>query len=426
MTKSSGRILWITALILFCAALTGFSIGQPEPGGTEPVTLKLGNWDQNSLDYFTEIVPIVEAYQEVKPNVTIELEHFSSTEEYENAMKIRLSADELPDVFPLKPYMLVTFKDAVIDLSELDACQNNKFASDMAVQGKVVGIPLTSFYEFVYYRKSMFEELGLSIPQTWDEFVQLAVDIKNNSDYIPLLIGAKDAWPDYPFNEFMPLLEAGNGDYWNEMAQEEQPFSPGRPFYEAYKKIDKLYSADVLGDSPLSIGWEQQRQIYAADKAVMTALGQWFVPTFDTDGGDLSDLGTFFLPVRDSKSEPMVVTTMADVFYAISESSPNKEEAIEFLEWFFTDYYVDFIAWLRQGPTMEGIEAEDPYLQEAFDSIEGDYIMTVITPDGEEFTRIKGEVQLDVKRLGQEMMAGADLDQMMQDLNTKWKDAFNK
>ena len=75
---------------------------------------------------------------------------------------------------------------------------------------------------------------------------------------------------------------------------------------------------------------------------------------------------------------------------------------------------------------MEGIEAEDPYLQEAFNSIEGDYIMTVITPDGEEFTRIKGEVQLDVKRLGQEMMAGADLDQMMQDLNTRWKDAFNE
>ena len=156
------------------------------------------------------------------------------------------------------------------------------------------------------------------------------------------------------------------------------------------------------------------------------ALGQWYQPTYETDGGDINDLGVFFLPVRDNKSDPFVVTTMADMFIAISANSKNLKEAKAFVEWFFKDYYSDFIAWLKQGPTMKDIEADDPLLKQAFDNVEGELELTVIQPDGEDFVRIKEAVQFDVKRLGQEMLTGTNLDQMMTDLNKKWKEAKNK
>jgi raffinose/stachyose/melibiose transport system substrate-binding protein len=418
---------WILGIIILLLIPFNILAGGTEESGTvaEQVTLSFAIWDQNSYEYFTNIDPIVEAYLAANPNVTIEIENISSSEEYEKTIKIRNSADELPDVFMLKPYMLANFKDSVLDLSSLDACRNNKFAEEHAFGGKVVGIPITSFYELVYYNKSHFQELGLDIPQTWDEFVDTAVAIKNNSDYIPIVMGAKDAWPDYPYNEFMPLLQAEDGNYWNVMAGIDEPFSPGMPFYEAYAKIQQLYDEQVLGDDPLSINFDQSRQIFAAGKGVLIALGQWYQPTYETDGGNLNDLGVFFLPVRDSESDPFVVTTMADMFMSISNNSENIDAAKDFVEWFFTDYYPDFIAWLKQGPTMEGIEADDPLLAEAFDNVEGEIKLTVIQPDGEEFAKIKEAIQFDVKRMGQEMISGADFKQMMAELNEQWMAARN-
>ena len=394
--------------------------------GGKPVTISFANWDQNSYEYFTNIKPLADAYKAAKPNVTIELENISSTEEYEKNLKIRNSANELPDVFPLKPYMLANFKDSVIDMSDLDACKNNKFAKGHAIDGKVVGIPLTSFYELVYYQKDKFEELGLSIPQTWDEFVDTAIKIKKNGKYIPIVLAAKDVWPDYPYNEFMPLLEAKDGNYWNVMATIDEPFTSDKPFYKSYIKIKKLYDAKVFGDDPLGISFDNGRQLFAAGKGAMVALGQWYQPTYETDGGNVNDLGVFFLPVRDSKSDPFVVTTMADMFIAIAENSKNMKESKAFVEWFFKDYYPDFIAWLKQGPTMKDIEADDPLLKQAFDNVEGELELTVIQPDGAEFARIKEAVQFDVKRLGQEMLTGANLDKMMEELNNKWKEAKNQ
>ncbi|MBN2535073.1 MAG: carbohydrate ABC transporter substrate-binding protein [Spirochaetales bacterium] len=416
----SGSILFI--LILICAGLFIMCTDK----GAKPVTISFANWDQNSYEYFTNIKPLKEAYKEVKPNVTIEIENISSSEEYEKTLKIRNSGNELPDVFPLKPYMLANLKDSVLDLSDLDACKNNKFAGGHAIGGKVVGIPLTSFYEFVYYQKDKFSELGLAIPQTWDEFVDGAIKIKQDGSYIPIVMAGKDAWPDYPYNEFMPLLEAQDGNYWNVMATIDEPFSKDLPFYKSYVKIKKLYDAHVFGDDPLGLTFDQCRQLYAAGKGVMIAVGQWYQPTYETDGGDINDLGVFFLPARDNRSDPFVVTTMADMFIAIAENSKHREEAKAFVEWFFTGYYPDFIAWLKQGPTMEGIEADDPLLKQAFDNIEGTIKFTVIQPDGEAFAKIKEAVQFDVKRMGQEMMAGADLDQMMEDLNKKWKEALSR
>ena len=418
------NIIHIVSVCVIFGLLIIFSTSCGKEG--KPVTISLANWDQNSYEYFTNIEPLVDAYKIVKPNVTVELENIPSSEEYEKNLKIRNSANELPDIFPLKPYMLANFKDSVIDMSDLNACKNNKFAEGHAIDGKVIGIPITSFYELVYYQKDKFEELGLSIPQTWDEFVNTAIKIKKESKYIPIILAAKDVWPDYPYNEFMPLLEAKDGNYWNVMATIDEPFTSDKPFYKSYEKIKKLYDAKVFGDDPLGISFDHCRQLFAADKGVMVALGQWYQPTYETDGGDINDLGVFFLPVRDNKSDPFVVTTMADMFIAISANSKNLKEAKAFVEWFFKDYYSDFIAWLKQGPTMKDIEADDPLLKQAFDNVEGELELTVIQPDGEDFVRIKEAVQFDVKRLGQEMLTGANLDQMMTDLNKKWKEAKNK
>jgi raffinose/stachyose/melibiose transport system substrate-binding protein len=395
---------------------------------SKKITLKMALWAANDYQYFTETKPIAEAYKKVNPDVTIELEMFKNTEDYENAMKIRNSANELPDLMPMKPYMLVNFKDVMLPLNDLKAAKNNLYAGKYSVEGKIYGIPTSCLNEFVYYKKSIFKELNLSIPKTWDEFIELTKKIKNQGKYIPIALGAKDVWPDYPFNEFMPCLEANDGGYWNIMAKQDEPFTKEKSFYKAYSKIKKLYDAAPFGASPLGISFDQSAQMFVANKSAMIAAGQWFVVgNYVPAGGDINDLGIFYLPIRNSTKDAFIATAMADTFYGIPKNSKYVEESKKFIEWYFSSYYSDYVNTMKLYPTMKGVTLNDPFWKQAIDVLGNEKINYIVYDGGGiEFTRIKDAISFDVKRLGQEMLTGADLDKMMSDLNKKWKEAKNK
>lgn len=178
-------------------------------------TLTFAIWD-NNLNEFIEQNDMVGKFQEQYPNVDIEVEKIKDDSEYWDAMKMRASANQLPDVMFNKTFTLSRFKDYLVDLSGTEACANNELAEGYAVDGKVLGIPMTSGYEYVYYWKDMFEEAGVTVPTTWTEFEETAKTLqdyygKDNPDFMAIGCGLKDEWPDYPYMEFLPALESGNG-----------------------------------------------------------------------------------------------------------------------------------------------------------------------------------------------------------------------
>jgi len=394
----------------------------------EPVTLTMLMHDALMYEYFTETNSISEAYKKVAPHVTIEVEKAKDSGQMEETLKIRYSANELPDLMLIKPYMLADFKDGLADLSDTQASKTNQFAASYAVEGKVVGIPETAFYEFVYYNKSIFTELGLEIPTTWDQFIEASLKIKESGKYIPIAMGAKDSWPVYPFNEFMPSLEAAKGDYWNIMTTQETPFSAGEPFYESYLKIKKLYEADVFGNDPLGIGWDQSKALFIAKEAAMIAAGQWFISDYVASGADIADLGMFLLPARNTESDPFYATVMADGFMSTPADGENLDEVKAFIDWYFaSEYYPAYLAVKGLGSTVEGMKVDLPYasqMEEAFSRQEVSYILY----DGGniDFSNISNAIGFDVKKMGQEMLAGENFDEMMSDLNEQWKKAKNE
>lgn len=391
----------------------------------KPVTLTFVSWNEVGYEYMTDINNVSEAYKKDHPNVTIKVEQIQPTE-YDNTMKIRNSANQLPDVFLVRASNLLTYKDIMVPLNDLEATKNNNIATDCALDGNVIGIPQGSFNEFVYYRKDIFEKYDLAIPRTWDEFVETAKTIKEKGEYIPLLLGGKDSWTTYPFNEYMPLLEANDGKYMNVMASKDEPFSEGEPFYTAYTKIKNLYDSEVCGDDPLGYGWDQQKAMFLAGQGAMLAAGQWFAQEYDTMGGKKEEeLGIFILPVNDSKEEPINVITTAEGFMGTPKTSKNIEESKEFINWFFvSDYYKEYIDYTQQLSTMKGVSADIPFFNEAFEGIDLEYV--VYDAGNEEYKRIADTISFDMKGMGQDMLAGKDFEKMMTEMNNKWKEAKNK
>lgn len=170
-------------------------------------------------------------------------------------MKMRASANQLPDVMFNKTFTLSRFKDYLVDLSDTEAAKNNELAEGYAVDGKILGIPMTAGYEYVYYWKDMFKEAGVEVPTTWSQFEEVSKKLqdyygKDNKDFMAIACGLKDEWPDYPYMEFMPALESGNGQNWNDMAKQDEPFADGSDINKAYKKVQSLFTSGVLGKDP--------------------------------------------------------------------------------------------------------------------------------------------------------------------------------
>lgn len=387
----------------------------------DPVTLKYMVFSPEANDAYTKL-DLAGSYKKVKSNVTVEIEKVKDSGEFENALKIRKAANELPDIMPMKAYMLADFKDALAPLNDTEAAKKNLYADKFAIDGNILGVPECMFNEFVYYSKSIFKEYNLSVPKTWDEFIAAANKIKAGNKYIPILMGGKDAWPDYPFNEYMPALEANDGALWNKMATQDEPFTKDKPFYAAYTKIKKLYDSKPFGTDPLGAGQDQVKTMLGT-KGAMIASGAWFLgDAKKVDKGN--DIGTFFLPVRNSASDKLNTITTVDGFFATPKDGKNLEASKEFINYLFSnDFYVPYLKERGLVSTVKDVKVDlDPMLQEAYNA-EPDVNYVVYDGGNSDFQKIQGITKFDVKKMGQEMMAGKDLDKMMADLNKSWKAA---
>lgn len=425
----------LLALTLTCTIVASLLTGCGDSSSADDPysgTITVATWD-NNLYNFIDQYSIIEKFQEKYPNVDIEIEKVKSDSEYWDAMKMRASANQLPDVMFNKTFTLSRFKDYLVDLTDTEANKNNELAAGYALDGKVLGIPTTATYEYVYYWKDMFEEAGVEVPTTWDEFVQAGVTLQNyygaqDPEFLGLACGLKDEWPDYPFMEFMPSLESGNGQNWNDMAKQNAPFSEGTDINKAYQKANQLFTSGCLGKDPLGLGHDQVLSMFSARKAAMIACGDWALQTIQKDAEDVSNLGTFYLPVRDSASDPYNVIVQGDSFMGVTKHSKHPEAAQAFVEYFFSEEcYPDFIHYISSASAMANFPKDkDPALAEA-DTNCPDMQLVMYDGGGDDFTAIQNEITFDYKKLGAQMLTdGFDLNATFDELNNKWKTAREK
>lgn len=69
---------------------------------------------------------------------------------------------------------------------------------------------------------------------------------KDNKDFMAIACGLKDEWPDYPYMEFIPALESGNGENWDTVATQDEPFATDSDISKAYQKVYDLFTSGVL------------------------------------------------------------------------------------------------------------------------------------------------------------------------------------
>lgn len=422
----------VATSLVGCGGSDGKESGKKDGESELSGELVIALWDNRTMELF-ESLDLEGRFQELYPDVTLEFEKLKDDTEYWNAMKMRAAANQLPDVMFNKTFTLSRFKEYLVDISDLKAVEDNKVASGYAVDDKILGIPLTMSSEYVYYWKDMFKEAGVEVPDTWAELEEVSKKLqdyygKDNGDYMAFAIGGKDEWTTYPFAEFMPSLISGNGQNWNTMAGQDEPFAEGTDVNTAFKKIDSLFSSGVFGKDPLGLSNDQAYNLFATKQSSIIAAGARALKSFKDTAESTDELGTFYLPVRDDESEPFRTVTQGDLFLSVTSHCENPELAKAFVEFCFSeDWYPDHIKSIPDDSASKTFTKEkDPILAQA-DELQPEAEIVMYDGGGDDFQALVAETTFDYKKLGAQMLIpDFDLDEALNELNTKWKAAREK
>ncbi|MCP4168575.1 MAG: extracellular solute-binding protein [Chloroflexi bacterium] len=167
----------------------------------EPVTLTM--WDFKSGDpVFAPYTSwAIEQFQEIHPNVTVELVP-QPNNEYYNLLGAAIAAGEGPDVILIhggtrlteRQDLMIPLDDYIGDEADKFINLQNGWANDET--GEILSLPITIQGFVYYYNKNIFTEAGLDPekpPTTWDELVATCDAIIANTDKSCFTAGGKEA-----------------------------------------------------------------------------------------------------------------------------------------------------------------------------------------------------------------------------------------
>ena len=169
---------------------------------------------------------------------------------------------------------------------------------DCVYDGKVYAAPAGCNGWGFYYMKDIFEnELGLSLPSTYGEFLD-DCQIMKDAGYDPIIVGGATGWPLHGyFLCFTSFLYGKNPNYGVDLYQGNATLA-GPEMKSVFDAIQEIYDRGFISEATMGLELSQAADYMAAGKAIM-GPGCPGVLTFMEDesrGDERVDLGFFHLP----------------------------------------------------------------------------------------------------------------------------------
>ncbi len=208
--------------------------------------------------------------------------------------------------------------------------------------GQQIFLPLYYYPWAVFYRPSVFETNGYTIPETMDEFVALCEDMQAGG-LTPIALGASDGWPQMGTFDYLNMRIHGYQFHVELMAGERRWDSDEvRAVFDTWAGLLPYHQA-----SPLGRTWQTAAQSLQQGESGMILMGLFLNQQF-TEGEDREDLDFFNFPEIDPAIGSDAVEAPIDGFMMRSEPA-NEKNAKDLLT---------FLGTVEAANTYVGIDAQ--------------------------------------------------------------------
>lgn len=227
----------------------------------------------------------------------------------------------------------------VKDLTDLASPLLDRYSDGMIdncyIGGHLWALPYYDASSYMcLYNKTLFDEMGLQAPQTWDELVSVSKALSEKDGVMPMIFQGKDGWA-WP----MMYTETYNQTTGNKSVAAIQSFLKGESSFvsdasvQAFDLVKKFYDENVLTQASLDTDDEGMIATFAQGKAGMFFAGTWDYETLK-DSCDF-EIGAFQFPVMVDGSHSENGYGVGDYALAIPSfaSDDNLENTMRFLEY---------------------------------------------------------------------------------------------
>lgn len=273
---------------------------------------------------------LVDKFNETHEDVTIKI---TAPADAGTVLKTRMAKNDMPDIVAMggdNNYTEVESAGMLVDLSDEDYISNIQESYLQMVydvnkdkEEKAYGVPYATNASGVIYNVEKFDQLGIEIPKTWDEFINVIEKLKDAGEQ-PLLMTYKDAWTSLcPWNSMAPDLAPEN---FNDERKEGKT-----TFVGTHEEIVEKYLQllDYAQDDFMGLTYDDGNKQFANGEAAMIINGNWAINQYLNSNADLK-VDMFAFPASNDESKNYV-TSGVDVLLGVCKDSANEELAKEFV-----------------------------------------------------------------------------------------------
>ncbi|MFC5732268.1 ABC transporter substrate-binding protein [Cytobacillus gottheilii] len=281
----------------------------------------------------------IEEFMEQNPDVHINVDYVLN-DSYKEKIKVLVSNDNLPDIFSswsdsfaknlVSSGKILSVDDILKEDTEWSSKIVESQFEGFTFDDVTYGVPFTVDGKAFFYNKKVFEEHGIEIPKTYDEFIAVLDDLQKAGYEQPLVEGLTNTWAisHYLGTIFQRLVdpEVLAKDYSLENAEfTDEGYIKG---LEVFQEL-----TTYMGDVSTAIDHEAARNMFGSGEVPILYM-QFAEIKLVEEIGDV-EFGFFDFPsFKDGKGDQTALTG-APEGWMLSKNAP--EEAVEFLKFLTSD-----------------------------------------------------------------------------------------
>lgn len=361
---------WIRPLAVVALAATAAALGGCAQNPSDDVTtLNFFQFKGEALEDFDKIIA---DFESENPDIKVVQNQVADAD---TVIRTLLVKDKAPDVITLNAnggFGKLAQAGVFYDFSEEPVLQTispavQEILADLGnKEGEVNGLGYVNNANGVIYNQDIFEEQGLEVPETWDEFIAVC-DALEDAGITPFYGTLADSWTGLPSFNALGAYPS-QGDFWDRMRAEGENVGPDsevsfqKDFPEALDQQYELYSK-YMQDGYRGKTYDDGNAAFANGEVAMLLQGIWATNPIKQVDPDIR-AGIFPYPATDDPEDRLLVSGV-DVVVTMGKDTPHKEEALRFIDYMFEKGVIEeFAASQNMVPSVEGAQlGDDPALQ---------------------------------------------------------------
>jgi raffinose/stachyose/melibiose transport system substrate-binding protein len=340
-----------------------------DAGGGGEVTLVIESWRNDDLAIWEDT--ILPAFHEQHPDINVTFQP-TAPDEYNAALESKLGGGTAGDLITCRPFdlSLGLYEDGhleeITDLEGLDSFGDVALSAWVTDDGsEVFCVPMASVIHGFMYNTAVFDELGLTEPETEAEFFDLLQTIKDNGTYEPLAMGTADQWE----AATMGFQNIGP-NYWDgeqgrrRLIEGEDAFTD--PEYVAvFETLERW--APFMPSGYEAVTYADAQNLFTLGQAAIYPTGSWEIALF-RDQAEF-EMGAFKPPLPEG-ADTCYISDHTDIGIGMNAATEHPEEARTFLEWTTSAEFAELYSNALPGfftLSDHPVTLEDPLAQEFLD-----------------------------------------------------------